>query len=139
MCSNLIPIKAEKVKGYKVVLEKNERQYSPAMGIRYHSGELVKIPKKQIRLIDAFNRGILDPKRGTGFEPKMIGRTSAFLDRKDAISQANALFWGVRENSRYRICVYLVELSDDLMIGNYGTNEPVYAGRRMTFIQKEPY
>jgi len=63
MCNNLIPIKAEKVKGYKVVLEKNERQYSPAMGIRYHSGELVKIPKKQIRLIDAFNRGILDPKR----------------------------------------------------------------------------
>jgi len=138
VCSNLIPIKARKVKGYKVVLEKNDRQYSASMGIRYHSGELVKIPKKQFRPLDTFNKGILDPKRGAGFVKEMVGRTAAYIDLRDARYQVDNLS-NYTEGTGYKVCVYLVELSNSLMRGWYGPDEPVFAGRRMTFIRKEPF
>lgn len=134
MCSNLIPIKDRKVRGYKVVLEKNERQYSAAMGIRYHSGKLVKIPKKQIRPLATFNQGILNPKAGAGFVREMVGRTAAFINLGDARRQVETLSNYI-EGTGYKVCVYLVELSNGLMRGRYAPDEPVYAGRRMTFLK----
>ena len=138
MCDKLVPIKVKRVEGYKVVMEKDGKQYSAAMGIEYRSGRLLRVPKKQDRLTDNFNDSILDSNAGFGFKQDMVGRTAAFKLRVDAGCLAGAIANSETEEG-YVTSVYLVRLSNGLMEGRYGSEEPVYAGRRMTFISKESF
>jgi len=138
MCDYLEPIEAKKVKGYKVVMERNGERYSPATGVKYHSGRLVRVPKKQVKLTNKFNSGILDPKAERGFRQDMVGRTAAFKLMGDASHLAEGITAvGVAEG--YTASVHLVRLSNGLMKGRYKYDAPVYAGRRMTFIKKESF
>ena len=130
MCDNLTPYGLEKASGYKVVAEKNGRYYSPAMGIRYHDGKLVKIPKKQNRITTNFDRDILKT-FSSGFSELMIGRTAIFISRKDAENTADWLKTYVRTG--YTIRIVSATVSDSLVLGNYGPDVTVVAGKRITF------
>jgi len=138
MCNNLRQLDAMEVTGYKVVLEKNGRYYSPAMGIRYHDGELVKIPKKQSRLAKYFNKYILTD-FSHGFRSDMVGRTSAFASFGSADTFVRI---GIRPNEireGFNLVIRKVALSDSLMVGDYGEGfmgiaRRVYAGRRVRFL-----
>jgi len=130
MCNNLKPYIGKKVSGYKVVAEKNGRYYSPAMGIRYHNGKLVKIPKKQNRITTNFNKDILTNKN-SGYRPLMVGRTAIFIRQDNAESARDCMKRFIREG--YTAKVVPATVLDDLLIGDYGYNIPVVAGKRITF------
>jgi len=126
-------------KGYKIVVLKGYKKYSPAMGIEYEDGEPVKIPKKQHKLAKLYSSKILDPKAGHGFSQHMVGRTAIFKDSKDAWD----LFWRMKNSLMVLgwncvstpMALFEATVSTDVMSGVSSKNSKikVYAGRVISF------
>ena len=118
-------------KGYKIVILKNGKKFSPAMGIEYKDGEPVRIPKKQHRLTDLYSRKILDPKADNGFSMHMVGRTAVFKDLDDAEYSFHRVKYGTFDQA----AIFESTVSIDVMsgVGGKGSKRKVYAGRVITF------
>jgi len=134
MCQLIRKLK-EAQYGYKVVAEKDGKYYSPATGIRYHSGKKVKIPKKQLRISTYFSPNILNPNPifNGGFSKRMKGRTSILVVEEEAWILAETISYEVRKG--YRIIVVHVRVRKNVMGGFYGLKE-IYAGEIIDFIEK---
>jgi len=118
-------------KGYKVVVLKNDKKYSPAMGILYEDGKQVTIPKKQDRLTLLYRADILNPKADHGFNKHMIGRTAVFKCLSDAKSMSYDISW----NDNTATAIFEAIVSTDVMSGmaGKGSTRKVYAGRVISF------
>jgi len=147
MCRLTRELNEKKAFGYKVVfVDSEDRKWSPAMGFCYEDLEGGKIPiiRKQIRLTTVFTDNIL-LYRSNGYEPLMVGRTSAFEKLRDAVMlrrdiherEFSIKIDGQEKSTLHEFTpvIFRVELSEDLMIGTYGQAN-VVAGRRIRFLEK---
>ena len=131
MCDNLKPTKRRKVRGFKVVIEDGGEYYSPAMGIKYVSGEPVTIPKVQRRMSGNFNDEILNPNALSGYREEMVGRTAVFVSRSRAEMFARSLSIVLLRPLTTRAKVVSATVTGDLLEGSY--EGKVFAGRVITF------
>lgn len=132
MCKLTKNIKKKSVVGYKLVIKNKEtgKYFSAAMGCKYEEDE--DIPKVETQQpIGCF---WADNILVWNFKKNMTGRTSCFKYLKDikrALSLDNCI------NVRNFIFVLVkVQVSKDLMEGEYNTYWPVYAGRRIKFLKE---
>lgn len=131
MCKNLRPFPKTSAVVYKIIARrpKGTRYYSVAMGFKYPKKG--KIPKIKIQnSLGYYASDILNP-RSFGHERKMIGRTAGF--KTLAAAKLNMNIIDPSKFKNHRICVVKVKLTDDLMIGDYGTSV-VIAGRHIEFL-----
>lgn len=119
--------------GYKVVVKKKDgKYYSAAMGFRYRADGRVPVVKKQRKLSNWFNSNILNDTSGhrSGFSEKMVGRTAIFLDEHRAHNVAQTLTYQTKNGT---VMVVKATVSKDVMLGTYGRETDVAAGRRIKF------
>ena len=126
--------------GYKLVAKRDsdQRYYSLAMGFPYpklNKEEVVPVIERQKRLGGGFSNYIL--LNCSSREESMRGRTCAFRTIKSLFRQllclANNLDAPIVEG--YEYCLVKVELSGDLMTGEYGC-ENVVGGRKIKIIKE---
>jgi len=133
MCEHLQKTDMESAIVYKVVAKRGERYFSLAMGIEYHDGENVEIPKKQKKLSDNFNSGILTY-RNQGYRPLMVGRTAGFT----VLASAEVAMRGIKRLSikrGYKIVLIRARVSVDLCVGIYGLST-VIAGKKIDIFEE---
>lgn len=117
--------------GYKVVLEKNGRNYSPAMGICYEDHDIMPTSIRQQRLTRLFANDILS--HAGSFSPEMVGKTAVFVNFCDAEYLYNEIH-EVGFNNGYTPAIKFATVTDDLMKGCYGKGNSaaaVVAGRKI--------
>ena len=139
MCELKTVVEDQKeITGWKIVAEKDGKNYSLAMGFCYDDYDYVPIVKKQERLVHHFNDCILDETGGFGFRKDMVGRTAIYLDETDCYFLLGDIKFGSVDPD-YEIKMKKAKVSVDLMIGTYGAEEngeKVVAGRKIEFLEE---
>lgn len=129
MCTNIRESKKKSFIGYKVVIMKKGRYYSPAMGIEYKKG-LVKIPKRQKILNEHYRRDIL---KGC-FVEGMVGRTAVFRYKRDARKVMCEMRGSeLEKNASTRLIK--MKIKGEMCLGEYGCY-PVVLGKSIVFMRK---
>ena len=146
MCflTNKVPKKF--IEGYKIVAEKEGKNYSLAMGFCYENypdGMPVLKYGEQNSLSYEYSEFILDEDSNTGFSKEMKGRTAIFINKNDAIAEAENHIPSIYFNAHlidmeYVVKVKKARVSVDLMEGLYGYMpiKPVVAGRKIEFLEE---
>ena len=142
MCSNIVPLKTKKksIVGYKFVIEKNRKYYSPATGIQYKGGKIpvvTKIKKRAIKF-DLFNPNLLIPYTHL-YKPAMRGFTAAFKDKTLAVEMARyfmdaASVYSKFEKLKYNPVVVKVKLYGTFKKGEY-MSDPVVLADHMDVVK----
>lgn len=85
MCQLTIPYKKAKIfTGYKMVLKRNNRYYSPYTGLVYYPRKIPIMKKYRTNTIDGFlSKGVLN-EVGRFYEKKMEGKTGVFITKSAA-------------------------------------------------------
>jgi hypothetical protein len=121
--------------GYKVAIEEDYNYYSPATGHLIKTGQVEVIRRCSTKFQSWLGRGKY-VRYSRWFNENMIGRTSIFINMKDALSVAN------EQNSLkpYRYIVLKCIVSNELMSGvlNQYTRNPydVVAGKYLKSFKK---
>lgn len=137
MCFLTKKLNKELVEGYKVVAEKDGKNYSLAMGICYEDySDGMPILKKgcQYQISRHYNNRILENKN-FGFSEEMQGRTAIFLDERNAFYEA---YQHILIFPSYLVKVKRARVSVDLMegtIAEFSTTE-VVAGRKIELFEE---
>lgn len=132
MCNLISELEEKIVTVYKVAAKKDNKYYSPALGIEYKIGK-VEIPTVQNRLCKAFTDNILDTHSGA-YNTTMIGRTAGFKYLKDAkIKKSSWEYYGVTPS--YVLVILKIQLSQELLLGNY-IGDTVYAGKEIVSMKE---
>ena len=135
MCNLTKHLKDERVFGYKVVAKKDYKYYAIAMGFEYKQPSMTF--SKDDRLVQKslspyFRDFILNTKK-RAFKENMVGRTAAFFDVEEAAYLKHGVCYSC--SMSYKVVIVMVELSNDIMEGFYGTGI-VYAGRTIKILNE---
>lgn len=132
MCDLVEKFDANEFIGYKVVIEIEGKNYSPAMGFCYDDYDTIPVIKEQFKLTTYFNDDILNKNVKYGYKENMIGRTAIFKNISDAYALAN--YFRREPVFKGKIKVKKAKVTIDLLIGFYGTaEEEVIGGRKIEF------
>jgi len=154
MCDLTRKSKHDKIKGWKVVAEKDGKYYSLAMGFRYQSGKPVPVVKRQRVLCVSFDPNMLEHEGA--YREQMLGRTAIFFSKTGAEvlafnilgnelanefrgPSAKLLYPGQTRSTgkdKYNVDVVFAEVSGDVMEGTYASYK-VAAGRKITFLEED--
>ena len=137
MCNLTKKIKSKSMKGYKIVAEKDGKNYSLAMGFCYE--KLERIPKVNVqkRITRFFAPQILESPL-TGYVEDMVGRTAIFTRKKDAVEFFDSFTKYLKSYNYFdfpfKFALKRAVVSEDLMSGSYGISR-VVAGRKIEILE----
>lgn len=134
MCYLTENLEQESFDGYKVVAEKDKKNYSLAMGFCYDSYNEVPIVEKQKRISYYYNGEILEDSL-SGYSDLMKGRTAVFVNLQKARDYAKNLSYESFDEN-FSLKIKKATVSKDLMGGKVTKrfNSPeVVAGRKIVF------
>ena len=133
MCTFYRKPKKDSFIGYKIVIKIAGEYYSPATGLKYPlDGSPIPVLKEARRLVTCYVR-MTDPDN-SAYNKDMVGRTAVFLSLKDARQEKGWLKEWTRVIS-YGLKILRVKISNDLLVGRYGTSE-IVAGRVMEIMDE---
>ena len=131
MCNLVTPITKKRVTGYKIAVKKQNRYYSPIVGMIYRVGQ-IKVPKKQNLYLDGFSDNLLEP-QALAYRKLMVGRTSVVV----GIGFARELISYYRKRAPLIPLVMLrMVISKEIIKGTVYGEYPVCAGKEIVSMEE---
>ena len=132
MCNLINSIEAKSFVGYKIVAEKDGKNYSVAMGFCYDDYEEIPIVEEQKRIAYWFIDSILSSYVLN--KELMRGRTAVFRYKRQAKKIYLEMLISDTIGEEYKLKLKKAKVSIDLMEGDF-TGLDVVAGKKIEFLE----